>query len=218
MPGNRWKGIATFAGAAAGLAGLLLAGCLTDSDDGPRYKPIDVSFLRFESPLAAAGTADSIDIGFCCLFNGCWHLEEITVDVTGHTIVVDGLMKDDHDPDEHCPAALAYGLRRIPLPPLDAGTYVLRACRLEDTLVVQEGEGPRSPRLVFKGTPHRIEGDRAIMDAAGLQVCLSGLPEEIPEGTVRIWADESSPPDSCDAPPWGYDYFASVRRLSAYSP
>ncbi|MFH1279001.1 MAG: hypothetical protein ABIK65_11575 [Candidatus Eisenbacteria bacterium] len=203
--------------AGAGIAAAFLAGCLTDPDSGPSYRSIDVELLRFETPIAPHGNADSIDVEFLVGTNGCWYLEKISLEVDGSEIVVSGTAKSDAPPDGVCPTVVVYGERRLALPPLDAGVYVIRACRLVDTLVVVEGNEPPRPRMVLKGNPSDEGGEGcAALHAGERTVGLSNLPGSAPEGALLIWADEIAV-DPCGRGA-SYDFFASVRRVSAYSP
>lgn len=197
------------------MVALVLAGCLSDPDSGPITRPIDVQFVRFPSPLAPYGLADSLDVAYLVGPDLCWYLKEISLTVRNDTILVTGFAKKD-DPDGICPTATLYGERRFALPPLEPGTYLFRSCMLQDTLVVAEDAIPAGYRITLKGLPSAPDDGCALVDAGPFMVGLSNFPETYPSGTIRIWADQ------IDSDPCGrsgiYDCFATVRHVAEYSP
>lgn len=195
----------------------LLAGCLSDPDSASR-RSLSFDSLRFESPIAAHEDSATIEVGFLVGTSACWGLESIGVERSGSTLLVSGVAVDPSGGRDPCAAVVVWAVDTLTLPPLEPGTYLLRACSLLDTLVVEEAPAASARRAVLRGDVDRFAGTCGRVGAGELDVGLASLPDSLPSGRLLVWGDEWTPEevaaDTCDSlPPGRFDFFVSVRRL-----
>jgi hypothetical protein len=198
---------------AGGLAfASLAAGCLFGPDDSTERRSLAFTTLRFATPIAAYEDSVEIEVGYLVGTNSCWGVERIGIDRSGNTIHVSGtavFRQGDWD----CADVVHFARSTLFLPPVEPGSYLLRACSLTDTVRVLDQPAEATQRAVLKGRVYREEGSCGSIDSPPGRVGLSALPDSIPGGALIVWADElGSDPCGLDFPEM-YAFFASVRRL-----
>ncbi|MFH1679964.1 MAG: hypothetical protein ABIH26_04895 [Candidatus Eisenbacteria bacterium] len=193
---------------------LFLSGCLSGPDDEPARRTLQFSELRFSSPISPADTSATIEAGYYVGPTFCWAIEEINVSLEGRTIRVSGTAVDRSE-GQTCGQALSYGQGSLSLPPLDPGTYLLRAGSLHDTLVVSTEVASSSRRFVARGDLASDATGCGDLAAPPFWIGLSDLPDSLPTGEIIVWGEELDEDPCGRSHPEFYDFFASVRRVAA---
>jgi hypothetical protein len=79
----------------------------------------------------------------------------------------------------------AYALRTLELPPLAAGSVLVRAGDLVDTLQVVADSSAAERRITFRADVYVQEGNCGLAFLANQAAVVSGLPDGIPKGRAR---------------------------------
>ncbi len=203
------------------LLGFLLLFVACDDDQSPPVGPPRTAPLEFLSLIHPAevvqGAPSLLRAGALAGTDLCWTIQEAHVEVRGSELRLSGT-GISYTPAAACPQALAYDSVDVMVPPLAAGTYVLVASGLTDTLVVSRfstalverfaAEGILSPPSFSGGCPkfapvvlQRLRG--GLIDAPPVnltsQVTLYGeiapdfYCEELPRHALRFRRVEAIP-------------------------
>jgi hypothetical protein len=128
----------------------LLAGCDDTHPTGPpRTAPLVFVSVLYQSPVIA-GLPSVLRAGAYVGPNLCWQIDSVRVEVRGEELRLVGTAVT-RAASGACATALSYDSVDVAIPPLRAGTYILRADSLTDTLAVAATGSQVTQRFAAEG-------------------------------------------------------------------
>jgi len=190
-----------------------MAGCLNDPDE-PTRRSLQFDFLRFPGQMMAGHAPGSVDVEYYVGPSGCWRVESIGLDLSGNTITISGTSRD-YSGGNPCTSVVVYGQDTLVLPALRAGTYLVIAGSLVDTLVVTDSVLASDTIVVARGSASVTGDNCGELYGGPVNIGLTDIPDSLSTEVAYFHGIQIGPDQyPCDLPyPDYYEVYMSVRRI-----